>query len=293
MAAVKEARQRLEGMEDQYPCATWLPVLCQHSATAPLTWQQLGRQGLPTRFRPIRGISMPSAIAGLGITLASTLLLLGIRHLGLLQAWELRAYDHLMQKRPVDHPDDRILIVTVSEADLKERPAQKSGADSLPDSQLVQLLDQLAQHQPRSVGLDVFRPQTAKSASPKLVKHLQRSNFFGICQVEDASDTNHPDIAPPPVVSVDRQGFSDVVLDPDNVLRRALLVMGPPTASQCQTQYALSAQLAFHFLEQQGIAVSYTEQNELQLGSAIVPRVPNPPSTYPRVDARQGWLSQS
>jgi uncharacterized protein YjbI with pentapeptide repeats len=28
--AVREAREKLQGLEDQYPCATWLPVICQN-----------------------------------------------------------------------------------------------------------------------------------------------------------------------------------------------------------------------------------------------------------------------
>ncbi len=39
--AVREARERLQVLEDDFPCATWLPVLCQNPAEAPLTWQEL------------------------------------------------------------------------------------------------------------------------------------------------------------------------------------------------------------------------------------------------------------
>lgn len=39
--AVREAREKLQGIEDKFPCATWLPVLCQTAATPPLTWQAL------------------------------------------------------------------------------------------------------------------------------------------------------------------------------------------------------------------------------------------------------------
>lgn len=40
-ASVREARERLQGLEDEYPCATWLPVICQNPAEIPPTWQQL------------------------------------------------------------------------------------------------------------------------------------------------------------------------------------------------------------------------------------------------------------
>lgn len=40
-ASVREARDRLHGLEDKYPCASWLPVLCQHPNAEPLTWMGL------------------------------------------------------------------------------------------------------------------------------------------------------------------------------------------------------------------------------------------------------------
>ncbi|MBD1847023.1 pentapeptide repeat-containing protein [Cyanobacteria bacterium FACHB-63] len=38
--AVREARERLQGLEGQFPCATWIPVICQNPAEIPLTWQE-------------------------------------------------------------------------------------------------------------------------------------------------------------------------------------------------------------------------------------------------------------
>lgn len=39
--AVKEARERLQGWESQFPCASWLPVICQNLAELPLRWPKL------------------------------------------------------------------------------------------------------------------------------------------------------------------------------------------------------------------------------------------------------------
>ncbi len=36
--AVQKARDVLNAMENNYPCASWLPVICQNPASAPLTW---------------------------------------------------------------------------------------------------------------------------------------------------------------------------------------------------------------------------------------------------------------
>ncbi len=40
--AVREARERLQGLENHFPCATWLPIICQNLAEVPPTWQGLG-----------------------------------------------------------------------------------------------------------------------------------------------------------------------------------------------------------------------------------------------------------
>jgi O-acetyl-ADP-ribose deacetylase (regulator of RNase III) len=42
--AVRQAREKLQPLENQFPCATWLPIICQNPASLPLTWENL--QGL-------------------------------------------------------------------------------------------------------------------------------------------------------------------------------------------------------------------------------------------------------
>ena len=39
--AVRQAREKLQGVEDQFLCASWLPILCQTAATQPLSWSTL------------------------------------------------------------------------------------------------------------------------------------------------------------------------------------------------------------------------------------------------------------
>ncbi len=40
--AVREARERLQGIESEFPCATWLPVIIQNPAAVSPTWSSLG-----------------------------------------------------------------------------------------------------------------------------------------------------------------------------------------------------------------------------------------------------------
>ncbi len=51
--AQRQARERLQGWEDDFPCASWLPVIYQNPAAVPPTWSQLA--GSPPC--PYRGLS--------------------------------------------------------------------------------------------------------------------------------------------------------------------------------------------------------------------------------------------
>lgn len=50
----RESRLRLHGLEDEFPSASWLPVIFQNPANVPPTWNQLGRR--PTTLCPYRGL---------------------------------------------------------------------------------------------------------------------------------------------------------------------------------------------------------------------------------------------
>lgn len=45
--AVREARERLQGLESKFPCASWLPVICQNLAEVPPTWEDLSVEDKP------------------------------------------------------------------------------------------------------------------------------------------------------------------------------------------------------------------------------------------------------
>ncbi len=52
--AVRKARERLQGLENNFPCASLLPVICQNSVAVPPLWENLGRR--PTNLCPYRGL---------------------------------------------------------------------------------------------------------------------------------------------------------------------------------------------------------------------------------------------
>jgi WD40 repeat protein len=52
LLAVRQARRKLQALEDEYPGASWLPIVCQNPAVKPPTWLKLG--GIPPC--PYRGL---------------------------------------------------------------------------------------------------------------------------------------------------------------------------------------------------------------------------------------------
>ncbi len=52
-SAVRQARRQLQGLENEFPGASWLPVLCQNPAAEPFSWLQLGGASAC----PYRGLS--------------------------------------------------------------------------------------------------------------------------------------------------------------------------------------------------------------------------------------------
>ena len=102
-----------------------------------------------------------------------------IRHLGLLQPLELKAFDRLMQLRPIEQQDPRLLLITIDEADIRyQNQQQMSMRWSLSDQALVKLLDKLEQYEPRTIAIDIYRDFEVDSNYPQLATRLRSDNRF-------------------------------------------------------------------------------------------------------------------
>jgi len=251
--AVRQARERLEGLEDKFPCASWLPVICQNPAEVPMRW----------RSQPITETQQFSKVGDrtVGfIPLAVTLMMIIIRQLGLLQGWELKAYDHLMRSRPPEPPDSRILIVEVTENDVqlqKEYP--------ISDATLTQLLQKLEPHQPRAIGLTLYRDLPVPPGHAELIAQMQKqSNLFAVCSVEKSDGEK---VRSPVGIPKTQLGFDDVVIDPDGILRRHLLFM--KRQPECQTKVSLSFALATEYLKAENIQPQMAEDGRIYMEKAI------------------------
>jgi CHASE2 domain-containing sensor protein len=266
--AVREARERLEGLEGQFPCATWLPVIYQNLAETPMTWAETktkaGTGASQTANTAVTTRPKIGSVVLVSVAIAS--LIIGIRYLGLLQSWELQAFDQFLQLRPEEKPDPRLLIVTITEEDVQSQ-SQQPRRGSLSDQSLAELLKKLASYHPQVIGLDIYRDYPVGKNIPVLAAELrQNHHLLTVCKVSDPQ-AGRMGVAPPPEIPPDRLGFSDLVLDADNVVRRQLLALTPPPSSACTAAYAFSMQLALHYLAAQNLAQNSAQNPLLQFAA--------------------------
>ena len=273
--AVRYARSRLQGLEDRFPGASWLPVICQNPAEDTLTWLQLCGK---TNTIPLPKLTVRNLQTALVISAIVTGLIAGVRSLGLMQQWELSAFDSMMRMRPDEGADERLLVITVTEADIQaQKQRQKS---SLSDSTLQQLLQKLSPYKPRAIGLDIYRDFPVDSQYPDLATRLRtNNNFIAICQPSDSEQLS-AGIAPPPEIPPPRTGFSDVVSDRDLVIRRHLLSMTPDPESNCLSRYSFNFQLARQYLAASGIQLHISDDGYLQLGKVVFKPIDVPTGGY-------------
>jgi CHASE2 domain-containing sensor protein len=251
--ATREARERLKGLEDRLPCASWLPVIFQNPAETPPTWESLidssstndtlvtEKDGEVTKkeFRSKRKILSKLVLASIFISGLVT----GIRYMGWLQFYELRAYDQFMQLRPQEDPDSRLLIVEQREQDLRNYDYP------LPDRVLANVIQAINANDPAIIGLYLYRDSFVKE--PLANQFQNQDNLIATCKFK----VNQSEIIPPPDVpkNAQRIGFANLQQDPHYYsVRRYLLSRSNNNSSateKCTTEYAFGFLIAYQYLE--------------------------------------------
>ncbi len=182
-------------------------------------------------------------------------LVLIVRQVGGLQTLELMSFDQMIRQRPDAGQDERLLIVAITEDDIR---LQKRWPVS--DQVVAQLLEKLQQNQPRVIGLDIYRDVPQPPGQIELKKQLQAPNVF---TVKLLADTDSSGVAPPPGMPEKRVGFSDIVLDPDAVVRRNFLY----AELDNESLYSFSLRLSLAYLANHGYSMQVASDH-LQIGNA-------------------------
>ena len=208
---------------------------------------------------------------------AATLLIL--RLVGALQFMELAALDQMFRLRPTESADSRVVLVTIDESDIKQL-----GQWPMSDAVLARLISLLKQQQPRVIGLDIVRDLPVEPGHQELVNVLNSTpNLIGI---EKVIKTAQGEIiqAPPLLKRLNQVAAIDLLLDPDNRIRRSLLYL---RTSDNQSIFTLGARLAFFYLDAQGIKRQPLngEQTQFRLGRATFTGLQPNDGGYIGVDA--------
>ncbi|NJM69596.1 MAG: CHASE2 domain-containing protein [Scytonema sp. RU_4_4] len=207
-------------------------------------------------------------------------LLFAVQRLGVLEPLEIRLFDQMMQMRADSGSDSRLLIVEVTEDDIKKWKSPTS--DRLSGQVLDNLLGKLEQYQPRAIGLDIYRDLPIEPGHNKLLKRLQQSDIIiPICK---HNEKNERGVSPPEGIEPWRVGFSDVAEDSDGTIRRNLLSLSLAANDACAAEYSLSLLLALKYLEVRGIRLQPTPKQELQLGKTVFKRLESHSGGYQNID---------
>ncbi len=180
-------------------------------------------------------------------------IVLGVRYTGGLQSLELLAYDQMMRLQAGAGIDDRLVVLSITEDDI-----QRQNRYPISDEVVGKLIAKLQQYQPRTIGLDLYRDVPQAPGNSELLKQLQAPNVISVMLMGDAENGG---VAAPKGVPPQQVGFSDLLVDPDGVVRRSLLYAS--SSSQAFYSFALQASLSYLSKENRSLRI---RPQSLQIG---------------------------
>ena len=131
-----------------------------------------------------------------------TALLVALRQLGGLQSLELLAFDYMTRLQPDQGPDPRLLVVDITEQDIREQSEWP-----MSDQTIADLLNELQSHNPRAVGLDIYRDIPQGEGKESLSEVLQNPEIIAIESLGISEDDNVP---PPPAIASTKPATSPI-----------------------------------------------------------------------------------
>ncbi len=196
--------------------------------------------------------------SGIAVTLGITGTVMAINSLGWLQLLEFQAFDFFTRQQPSVEQDSRIAVLEVAEQDISAL-----GRWPISDEQLAELLEKVNDYEPRVVGLDLYRDVEVPPGLPRLNEVYQSMpNLVG---VEKA--VGQPVPPSPTLQSLGQVALADLVLDPDNRVRRSLISIQP---GPDELKLGISTTLALHYLAAEGISPETAEDGSetIRLGKS-------------------------
>jgi adenylate cyclase len=214
----------------------------------------------------------------ISVPIVSTLVI-GTRLMGIQQPLELAALDQFFIHRPSEKKDSRIVIVDITEKDVR-----KIGKWPMSDEQLAQIITNIKQQNPRVIGLDIYRDLPQEPGHKNLVNIYKTTpNLIGIQKIYQGG--NSTGINPSPELKALNQiGANDLPLDGDGRIRRGLLYIDDFHGN---TVESFALKLALFYLKKDGIIDKAADSNPnyLQLGKTVYRRFEANDGGYVNTDA--------
>jgi adenylate cyclase len=207
-------------------------------------------------------------------------LVLGTRALGWLEPIELMVYDRLLALRPerADAGAD-VVVVGYAEPDILEMDEYP-----IPDHVMARMLRTILSFEPRSVGVDFHRDVLIPPGSEELEAVMQGDPR--IVMVYKLSDREKPGIPPPRVLVGSNQiGLSDLKIDADDLVRRAILYQEDEVGG-FHLSLALQVALRWLAVEGAGFGADPDHPEYVRLGETTLPRLEESDGGYADEDAR-------
>ena len=219
----------------------------------------------------------PVVVLALGVT--AGLLVIGLRNAGLLQFVELANYDiYLRLKEQQNVVEPRVVLVLTVEDDI-----QQLGEWPLTDSSITKVFNNLLLHEPRAIGVDLYRDIAVPPGSEELDELLLSEKRIVI--IEKFGDDKSKHVAGPKVLrGTDQIGFADVTIDDDGVVRRGLLFLDDGE----NFSFSLALRLSLMYLSHEGITPQAGEPDpqHLRLGAVTFKPFEADDGVYVDADAK-------
>ncbi|MEM9164302.1 MAG: CHASE2 domain-containing protein, partial [Cyanobacteria bacterium P01_F01_bin.4] len=189
-----------------------------------------------------------SKIAG-GVAASVAVVTIFANALGTFNLLEWAIRDNFFRLRSQELIDNQIVVVTIDESDI-----QAVGDWPIPDQTLAELLQAIQDHNPRVIGMDLYRDIPEEPGHAQLLEVFRTTpQLIGVEKISTGR------VPPPPVLGEAGQvALADLVLDSDRAVRRGLLSAEDPQDGTIKA--GLAAQVALRYLAEDGITLEVADQ---------------------------------
>jgi CHASE2 domain-containing sensor protein/class 3 adenylate cyclase len=195
----------------------------------------------------------------------------GLRSIGFFETLELKGLDYLLSLRPDEKPDDRIVIVEISEQDI-QRQARWPWSDAI----FANLITKVAVAKPTVIGIDKYLDLPVGEGRNQLIRAIK--NAGNVVNITFLTNGSRGVELAADLAEVSDAGFANVLTDAGAVVRRALLALDDDS-------FALL--LARTYLEKAAHkTIEFNAQTkEFSIDQRVIPRISPRYGGYNHIDA--------